>query len=247
MKFEDDVTRFEGQLTDDKSCRNKTMHSSDEEFWLERIEEMPWEWDMEHCIVAIDDKLVIIQAPPHSGSMMYDYKSHHSVHLQAIFDAYQRFISVDVGAARRQSDGGVMRNSRIGQRFGNNEIKVPPDTPLEQGRPEFHNCLVADGGFGLSKSLLRPYPRSSGLNPRQKITDYRFSRARKIADFLIMLEEGRFRKRRSAGNKIQNHNYQYVPEGEVIPRQSTLGLRAVDNAPSSSGEPARLLLDLATH
>ncbi|KAJ8671299.1 hypothetical protein QAD02_002558 [Eretmocerus hayati] len=64
----------------------------DGEFWLERIEEMSWEWDMEHCIGAIDDKLVTIQALPHSGSMMYDYKGHHSVHLQAIFDAYQRFI-----------------------------------------------------------------------------------------------------------------------------------------------------------
>ncbi|KAJ8671298.1 hypothetical protein QAD02_002557 [Eretmocerus hayati] len=140
----------------------------------------------------------------------------------------------------------------------NNEMNVPPATPLEQGGPNLPNCLVGDEGFGLSTFLLRPYPRSRGLNLRQKVFDYRLSRARRIAEcgfgtwtqtwrvfrsdmvtslkvgiqsihactclhnFLIMHEERRFRKRRSAESKIQNHNYQYVPEEEVVPRQGTL-------------------------
>ncbi|KAJ8683379.1 hypothetical protein QAD02_019171 [Eretmocerus hayati] len=110
----------------------------DEEFWTGRIEEMSWEWDMEHCVGAIDDKLVTTQALPNNGSMVYDNKSqsHHSVHLQDIFDVYQRSILVDVGDAGRQSDGGVLRNSRMGQQFMNNEMNVPLATLSEQGGPE---------------------------------------------------------------------------------------------------------------
>ncbi|KAJ8671403.1 hypothetical protein QAD02_002662 [Eretmocerus hayati] len=113
---------------------------------------MSFEWDMEHCICAIDDKLVTIQSLPHIESMMYDYKGHHSVHLQLKFDAHQRFI-----AAGRESDG-------------------------EQRGPNLPNCLVGKEGFGLSTFLLRPYPKSRGLNLRQKVLDYRLPRARKIAE-----------------------------------------------------------------
>ncbi|KAJ8671577.1 hypothetical protein QAD02_002836 [Eretmocerus hayati] len=65
----------------------------DEEFWLARADEFAWEWDYEHCVGAIDSKLVLIQVrklPPHRGSLMFDYKGHHSVHPLAVVDLSHR-------------------------------------------------------------------------------------------------------------------------------------------------------------
>ncbi|KAJ8687628.1 hypothetical protein QAD02_023422 [Eretmocerus hayati] len=140
------------------------------------------EWDYDHCVGAVDSKLVKIIPPPHCGSLVYDYKGHHSIHLHAIVDAYQIFTLVDVGAAGRQSDGGVFRASKIGQMFINNQMDLPPPEPLIEGGPDMPWVLVADEAFGLSNFCMRPYPRSRAMNLRKKVFNYRLSRARRIVE-----------------------------------------------------------------
>lgn len=89
---------------------------------------------------------------------------------------------VDVGAAGRQSDGGVFQASEIGQKFINNEMNVPAAAPLVSGGPELPFVLVGDEAFALSEFMMRPYPRCNELNLRKRVFNYRLSRARRIIE-----------------------------------------------------------------
>nr|XP_012234570.1 PREDICTED: uncharacterized protein LOC105679237 [Linepithema humile] len=70
-------------------------------------EEFETLWNFPHCIGAIDEKHIELQAPPHSGSTFYNYKGTHSIVLLAVADANCCFTIVDIGAEGRRSDGGI--------------------------------------------------------------------------------------------------------------------------------------------
>lgn len=83
-------------------------------------DEFEYKWNFPNCIGAIDGKHVAIQAPAKSGSEFFNYKKSSSIVLMAICDANYSFIMCDVGAAGRQSDGGIWRNSEFGKKFYGN-------------------------------------------------------------------------------------------------------------------------------
>lgn len=122
--------------------------------------------------------LILLQAPPNSGSIYYNYKKTHSINLLGISDARYCFTVVDVGAKGRQSDGGVFRNSKIGKRFKSNSFKLLNSRQIEIGGPALPYVLLADEAFPLSTYIMRPYPRSGKLDIRKKVFNYRLSRAR---------------------------------------------------------------------
>ncbi|KAJ8665071.1 hypothetical protein QAD02_006733 [Eretmocerus hayati] len=149
------------------------------ELWLRIAQGFARKCNHPRCLGAIDSKLVKIVAPPHCGFLMFDHKGHHSFHLHAICDANGKFTIVDVGAAGRQSDGGVFQNSEMGQKFLNDEMDVPPPAPLVEGGPDIKFTLLGDEAFGMSRLMLRPYPKNLALNLRKRVFDYRHSRGRK--------------------------------------------------------------------
>lgn len=99
----------------------------------------------------------------------------------AYADAYEKFIMVDIGAAGRQSDGGVFQNSEIGRQLINNELNVPPPAPIHGG-VKLPYVFVGDEAFALSNFMMRPYPRSSQLCMKKRVFNYRLSRARRIIE-----------------------------------------------------------------
>ncbi|XP_014217611.1 uncharacterized protein LOC106646097 [Copidosoma floridanum] len=122
-----------------------------------------------------------MQAPPHSNSYFYDYKEHHSIHLLAYIDAYKKFIIVEIGAAGRQSNG-VFNNSKTGQMIMNHQLNIPPPQPLVPGGCKLPYIFLGDEAFGLSEFTLTSYPRSSKLDMKKKVLNYRQSRARRIVE-----------------------------------------------------------------
>ncbi|XP_023246935.1 putative nuclease HARBI1 [Copidosoma floridanum] len=140
------------------------------------------EWNFSHCLGCVDSKLIAMEAPPHSSSYFYDYKGHHSIHLQAYVDAYKKFIAVEVGAAGRQSDRGVFCNSTTGKMIINKKFNIPQPEPVVQDGSKLPYVFLGDKAFGLSDYMLTPYPRSLKLDLRKKVFNYRQSRARRIVE-----------------------------------------------------------------
>lgn len=58
-------------------------------------------------ISCVDGKIIRIKYPKISGSLYYNYKQYFSFVLQGIADANKRFVTIDVGAYGKQSDGGI--------------------------------------------------------------------------------------------------------------------------------------------
>ncbi|XP_018403078.1 PREDICTED: putative nuclease HARBI1 [Cyphomyrmex costatus] len=134
------------------------MFIPSEDNWKEIAKEFYTHWNFPHCIGAIDGKHVVVKAPPKSGSTFYNYKGSHSINLMAVASASYRFLLVDIGAEGRHSDGGVFKNSLMGQLFADDKLNVPlPSLIVENGDPMPY-VLVADEAFQLTNYTMRPYP-----------------------------------------------------------------------------------------
>lgn len=146
------------------------------------------------CCGAIDGKHVIIKAPPESGSLYYNYKESNSIVLMAVVDRKYCFSYIDVGCNGRVSDGGVFRNCSLYQ-------------ALEDGMlPEGH-VLVGDNAFPLKEYLLKPFPGNQ-LTLKQKIFNYRLSRARRIVENAFGIMAARFR--------VFEKPFPYSPEKVIL-------------------------------
>jgi hypothetical protein len=72
-------------------------------------------WNFPNCIGAIDRKRVKIQAPPNSGSKLFNYKHSFSVVLLALVDSLYKFTVVDIGSYGRNRDGAIFAHSKLGK------------------------------------------------------------------------------------------------------------------------------------
>ena len=84
-------------------------------------------WSSPHCVGALDEKHVVIQAPEKSGSLFFNCKKSFSIVLLALCDASYQFTAIDIGEADRQSDGGVFTNSNfnLGRSVVNDYFNLP--------------------------------------------------------------------------------------------------------------------------
>ncbi|PIK56885.1 putative nuclease HARBI1 [Apostichopus japonicus] len=156
-------------------------------------------WQFPNCIGAIDGKHVVIQAPPNSGSVFFNYKHTFSVVLMAIVDHMYCFTVIDVGAFGSCSDGGIFARSQIGRQMDSNELDIPPYQQLP-GAPEIGKLpfvALGDEAFPLKINLMRPYP-GQHLCERKRIYNYRLSRARRVVEnaFGILAARWRIYQRR---------------------------------------------------
>lgn len=90
------------------------------------------------------------------------------MNLFALCDAQYRFITVDIGAEGRQSDGGVFRNSKLYAAIEENSLQIPSPEIVNVGGPVLPYVIVADEAFALKNYLMRPYSRSQKLDRKKK-------------------------------------------------------------------------------
>ncbi|XP_044583990.1 protein ALP1-like [Cotesia glomerata] len=150
--------------------------------WLKIAGDFDKNWQFPHCIGAIDGKHIQIQCPDNAGSLYFNYKKTHSIVLLGICDANYSFLFVDIGAYGRRSDGGIFRDSPMGQKFEKHEMNVPDAELLKVDGMPLPYVLVGDEAFQLTDYLLRPYPGRGGLNKDKTIFNYRLSRARRTIE-----------------------------------------------------------------
>lgn len=133
------------------------------------------------CIGALDGKHILIRNPPDGGSDYYNYKGSYSIILLGLVDANYCFIYIDVGAQGRISDGGLFQESLLLQYLELDVLKNPPGS-----------VIVRDDAFPLKPFLMKPYSRRD-MSLKERIFNYRLSRARRVSENAFGLLVAKFR------------------------------------------------------
>lgn len=130
----------------------------------------------------MDGKHCVIQAPPQSGSLYYNYKKTFSVVLMAACDHNYKFTLVDIGSYGSQNDASIFHESEIGKLIRTQKLNLLRNEVRLPGSNESTGYFfVGDEGFPLSINLMRPYS-GRNLNEKKRIFNYRLSRARRMRE-----------------------------------------------------------------
>ena len=141
---------------------------------------------------ALDGKHIRLHAPENAGSAYWNYKSYHSLVLLALVDANLEFIYVDVGHCGRAADGGIWRECSLKKGIASGSMPLPDAAPLPGTSTSCPYVIVGDGAFPLGTHLQRPFCRRN-LTEREKIFNYRLSRARRVSENAFGVMANRFR------------------------------------------------------
>lgn len=155
--------------------------STSKEEWLNLAGDFSQKWNFEHCLGAIDGKHITIQAPKKSGTEYFNYKKFFSVVLLAVCDANYRFTMVDIGAFGSLSDGCVFADCPFGKDLAKGKCNIPKDRQIAGMADKTPYFFAADAAFPLKKYIMRPYP-GLGLNTKERVFNYRLSRARRTIE-----------------------------------------------------------------
>ena len=135
------------------------MPSPTEEIFQEIAKVFNIRWNFPNCVGSIDGKHIRIKCSPNSGSQYFNYKQYHSIVLQAVVDANLKFVTVDVWAYGKQSDGGFFRYSALYQSLEIQSLKLPEDTVLPNSEITLPYVFVGDEAYPLTTYLMKPYSR----------------------------------------------------------------------------------------
>lgn len=160
--------------------------------WKEIAKGFDTTWNFPNCIGALDGKHIVMQAPPNSGSLYFNYKGTYSIVLLAMVDSCYNFTYIDVGCCGRISDGGVFNNTSLKEGIVNEALDLPDHSALRGRQRPVPYVIVADDAFALSTYLMKPYPfRDQPI--KQRVYNYRLSRCRRIVENVFGLAANRFR------------------------------------------------------
>lgn len=160
---------------------NLQIPQSKEE-WLAVAKGYEEKWNFPQCIGAIDGKHIQLQAPIHSGSQYFNYKSTFSIVLMAVVDADYNFLFADVGCQGRISDGGVIKNTEFYKSLENKTLMIPEPTYLKNSENKMPYVFVADEAFQLKDNIMKPFSGVQQKGSIQRSFNYRLSRARRVVE-----------------------------------------------------------------
>lgn len=86
------------------------MPTFTEQYWKDISTGFEKQANFPHCIGAVDGKHIRIIKPTGTGSQHYNYKIFFSIVLLAVVDSDYKFIYVDVGSFRKDSDSTIFKN-----------------------------------------------------------------------------------------------------------------------------------------
>ncbi|KAJ8023950.1 Protein ALP1-like [Holothuria leucospilota] len=100
----------------------------------------------------------------------------------AVVDADYNFLLVDVGTPGSIADGGIWRETSLGQALEEGRADFPYPEPLPgEDDHDIPYTLVGDDAFPLKSWMTKPYPHRQ-MSREQKIFNYRLSRAKRVAE-----------------------------------------------------------------
>nr|XP_049466041.1 uncharacterized protein LOC120957856 [Anopheles coluzzii] len=146
-----------------EALRDYVKLPSTEEEWLAISRRFEQRWRFPHAIGAIDGKHVEIICPRNSGSEYHNYQKFFSIVLMVVVDADYNFLWADAGGKGGISDGGIFKNTRLYHKLENDQLNIPPATPLQVPyQTPVPYFILGDKAFAFTNYCLRPY---SGVHP----------------------------------------------------------------------------------
>ena len=156
-------------------------------------------WNFPHVIGALDGKHITIQAPFRSGTEYYNYKKYFSIVLLALVDSNYNFMYVNVGSQGRISDGGVFKHCELYRNIENNYLNVPaPEILNIPYTTKVPYVILGDQAFALTKYMLTPFAGIHSKGSKERIFNYRLSRARRVVENAFGILTSKFRVLRNA-------------------------------------------------
>lgn len=121
-------------------------------------------WNFPHVLGSLDGKHIDLIKPRKSGSVYFNYKQRFSIALFSLVGPDYKFLYTDIGAAGRNSDGGIWRSSKLRRCLNNSRLRkmigIPPARRLKKAarihRRNIPYFVLADDAFTLSDVLLKP-------------------------------------------------------------------------------------------
>ena len=173
--------------------KNELKIPETEEQWITVAQGFERRWNFPNCIGAIDGKHIRLRNPSHGGSHFFNYKRFYSMVLLAVVDSEYRFMYIDVGAIGSESDAGIFGQTRLRELVEKKLAHIPEPKPL----PGTENTLcdyffVGDDAFPLRHYLMKPFP-SRALSHKERLFNYRLSRARRTVENAFGILANRFR------------------------------------------------------
>lgn len=112
----------------------------------------------------------------------------------AVVDHNYQFIYADVGSEGRASDGGIWKKCTLFADLQDptNPLHIPGPAPLDGYDGNLAHFFVGDDAFKMSTGLMKPYPLTK-LSKKQRIFNYRISRARRIVENAFGILSSKFR------------------------------------------------------
>lgn len=112
----------------------------------------------------------------------------------AVVDHNYQFIYADVGSEGRASDGGIWKKCTLFADLQDpaNPLNIPDPAPMVGYDGNLPFFLVGDDAFKMSTGLMKPYSQSK-LSKKQRIYNYRISRARHIVENAFGIMSSKFR------------------------------------------------------
>ncbi|XP_022165452.1 uncharacterized protein LOC111030325, partial [Myzus persicae] len=96
-----------------------------------------------------------------------------------VADAEKKFITIEVVARGKQSDGGTFASSSLFKHLESNSLNIPPNQNLPGTNIEAPFVFIGDEAYPLKSYLLRPYP-SRNLNQIKENFNNRLSAGKDI-------------------------------------------------------------------
>lgn len=124
--------------------------------------------------------------------------------LLAVCDYKYKFTLIDVGSYGSESDSRIFAESNLSRLLHNNTLNLSKGTAKLPGSELQTPCFfVADDAFALTENIMKPYSKRQ-LNDKEKIFNYRLSRARRTIEntFGILAVRWRIFRRPIAVNPV---------------------------------------------
>ena len=148
-------------------------------------------WGLPMCAGAIDGTHIPILAPSESHAEYVNRKGYHSIQMQAVVDCNYLYRDVVIGWPGSVHDARVFSNSAIFKK-GNDGKLFPIELAKEINGKEIPPFIVADPAYPLLPWVLKGYPNDKNAPRRERIFNYRLSRARVTVENTFGRWKGRF-------------------------------------------------------